>query len=93
MRKWKSCVTRLFAKSDVAKQRELAEKVQLRAIEIGTHAWLGQWEPIAYRKDRVDGWIEAPVTVSWNVKKGASVISRRLSLPPSLLALVDEVIE
>jgi peptide/nickel transport system substrate-binding protein len=56
--------------SDVAKQKELAEKVQLRAIEIGTHAWLGQWEhPIAYRKDRVDGWIEAPVTVFWNVKK------------------------
>jgi peptide/nickel transport system substrate-binding protein len=56
--------------SDVAKQRELAEKVQLRAIEIGTHAWLGQWyKPLAYRKDKVGGWLEAPATLFWNVSK------------------------
>lgn len=56
--------------SDPAKQKVLAEQVQQRAIEIGTHVWVGQWyKPIAYRKDRVDGWFYSPVTVFWNVTK------------------------
>jgi peptide/nickel transport system substrate-binding protein len=56
--------------SDLAKQKDIAERVQLRAIEIGTHVWLGQWgRPIAYRKDRVDAWFETPVPVFWNVTK------------------------
>jgi peptide/nickel transport system substrate-binding protein len=56
--------------TDLAKQKDIAEQVQLRAIEIGTHVWLGQWQrPSAYRKDRVGGLVETPVTVFWNVKK------------------------
>jgi len=55
---------------DATKQKEIAAKVQQRAIEIGTHVWLGQWhKPIAFRKDRVDGWLEAPFLVFWNVVK------------------------
>ena len=56
--------------SDPAKQKQIAEQVQLRALEIGTHAWLGQWyKPLAYRKDKVSGWLEAPVPLFWNVSK------------------------
>jgi peptide/nickel transport system substrate-binding protein len=58
------------AETDPAKQKALAEKVQERAIAIGTHVWLGQWyKPLAYRKDRVDGWLQAPLPVFWNVTK------------------------
>ncbi|HYM33358.1 MAG TPA: ABC transporter substrate-binding protein [Candidatus Cybelea sp.] len=58
---------------DADSQKEIAKKVQLRALEIGTHVWLGQWnKPIVYRKDKVDGWLEAPLPLFWNVtKKGA----------------------
>jgi peptide/nickel transport system substrate-binding protein len=56
--------------SDPGRQKALAEQVQLRAIEIGTHVWVGQFhKPIAYRKDRVDGWLKAPATLFWNVTK------------------------
>ncbi len=56
--------------TDPAKQKALAEKVQQRAIAVGTHVWLGQWyKPLAYRKDRVGGWIAAPVPVFWNLSK------------------------
>jgi peptide/nickel transport system substrate-binding protein len=56
--------------SDLAKQKALAEQVQQRAIEIGTHVWVGQWyKPLAYRKDRVEGWLYSPVPLFWNVSK------------------------
>jgi peptide/nickel transport system substrate-binding protein len=56
--------------SDPAKQKALAEAIQERAIAVGTHVWLGQWyKPLAYRKDRVDGWLYAPVPLFWNVTK------------------------
>jgi peptide/nickel transport system substrate-binding protein len=56
--------------SDPGKQKRIAEQVQLRAIEMGTHVWVGQWyKPLAYRKDKVDGWLEAPVPLFWNVTK------------------------
>ena len=56
--------------TDPAKQKQIAEQVQLRTIEIGTHVWLGQWyKPLAYRKDRVSGWVEAPPPVFWSVTK------------------------
>jgi peptide/nickel transport system substrate-binding protein len=56
--------------SDPGKQKQIGEQVQLRAIEMGTHVWVGQWyKPLAYRKDKVDGWLEAPVPLFWNVTK------------------------
>ena len=59
-----------FARSnDPAKQRELAEAIQLRVTEYPTHVFLGQWhQPIARRKS-VSGNIESAVTVFWNVEK------------------------
>ena len=56
--------------TDAAKQKQIAEQVQMRALEMGTHVWVGQWyKPLAYRKDRVGGWIEAPPPLFWNVTK------------------------
>ena len=40
-----------FAKeTDPVRQTELAQQIQVRALEVGTHAYLGQWyQPMAYR--------------------------------------------
>jgi peptide/nickel transport system substrate-binding protein len=55
---------------DPSKQKDIAEQVQLRALEVGTHLWLGQWyKPLAYRKDRLSGLVESPAVVFWNVSK------------------------
>ena len=55
---------------DLEKQKQIAADVQARAIEIGTHVWVGQPnKPIAYRTDRIDGWIVAPVPLFWNLTK------------------------
>jgi peptide/nickel transport system substrate-binding protein len=55
---------------DPAKQKEIAEKVQLRALEVGTHVWVGQWyKPLAYRKDKVSGWVASPAPLFWSVTK------------------------
>ena len=60
-----------FAKeTDQDKQREIAYKVQERALEIGTHAPMGQWyQPYAYR-NTLSGVLDGPVTVFWNIAKG-----------------------
>ena len=53
--------------TDPAKQKEIAEQVQLRAIEIGTHVWVGQYhKPLAYRKDKIGGWVASPVRAIGN---------------------------
>ncbi|WP_366556416.1 ABC transporter substrate-binding protein [Aquibaculum sediminis] len=59
---------RSFAReTDPEKQRELADAVQARAIEYGTHGNFGTWfNPVAYR-DYVSGLIESPVQFFWNV--------------------------
>ncbi|MBM3556340.1 MAG: ABC transporter substrate-binding protein [Alphaproteobacteria bacterium] len=55
--------------SDPAKQKALAEAVQVRASEYPTHIHLGQWySPIALRKN-IQGSLAAPVPVFWNVTK------------------------
>jgi peptide/nickel transport system substrate-binding protein len=52
-----------------AKQKAIAENVQVRATQYPTHVPLGQWYgPQAMRKS-IDGTIEAPVTAFWNVTK------------------------
>jgi peptide/nickel transport system substrate-binding protein len=59
-----------FAKAiDPAKQKEIAEAVQVREAEVVTHVHLGQWyQPSAARKN-VSGFLTAPAPVFWNVKK------------------------
>jgi peptide/nickel transport system substrate-binding protein len=50
-----------------AKQKAIAEAVQVRLTQYPTHVPLGQWYgPAAVRKN-IDGLIEAPVPVFWNV--------------------------
>jgi peptide/nickel transport system substrate-binding protein len=55
--------------TDPAKQKEIAEAVQVRNTRVTTHVFLGQWyQPAAVRKN-VTGMPTAPVPVFWNVEK------------------------
>jgi peptide/nickel transport system substrate-binding protein len=56
--------------TDLQKQKKLAEQVQVRALEIGTHAHCGQWyQPVAYRKNHIAGLLNGPVPFFWNITK------------------------
>jgi peptide/nickel transport system substrate-binding protein len=59
-----------FARSaDPAEQKALAEAIQVRALEVGTHAYLGQWyRPMAHRNS-VSGVLHGPALFFWNVAK------------------------
>jgi peptide/nickel transport system substrate-binding protein len=53
--------------TDPAKQKAIAEAVQVRATEQTSHINLGQWyQPVAARKN-VAGILTAPVPVFWNI--------------------------
>jgi peptide/nickel transport system substrate-binding protein len=53
--------------TDPAKQKAIAEAVQLQATKMTPHINLGQWyQPIATRRS-VSGILTAPVPVFWNV--------------------------
>jgi peptide/nickel transport system substrate-binding protein len=57
------------SESDPAKRKALYEQVQIRSAEIIPYVPLGQFlSPIAYR-DRVDGLVDAPLTIFWNMTK------------------------
>jgi peptide/nickel transport system substrate-binding protein len=58
-----------FAKeTDPAKQKAIAEAVQLREVEYPTHIQLGQYvQPIAFRKG-VSGILAGPSIAFWNVE-------------------------
>jgi peptide/nickel transport system substrate-binding protein len=47
----------------------IAEAVQGRLTQYPTHVPLGQWYGAAAVQKGVEGMIEAPVTVFWNVEK------------------------
>lgn len=56
--------------TDPAAQKDLAEQIQVRAMEIGTHGHAGQWlAPVAYRQDKISGVLDAPLPLFWNVSK------------------------
>ena len=59
-----------FAKeTDPARQTALAHQIQARALEVGTHAYVGQWYlPMAYR-NTVSGVVHGPARFFWNVSK------------------------
>jgi peptide/nickel transport system substrate-binding protein len=59
--------------TDLAKQKAIAEAVQVREREVVTHIHLGQYyQPIAVRKN-INGILTAPAPVFWNIeKKGQS---------------------
>jgi peptide/nickel transport system substrate-binding protein len=58
--------------TDPAKQKAIAEAVQVRNTEVTTHLFLGQWyQPGAGRKN-ITGIPTAPAPVFWNVEKKGS---------------------
>jgi peptide/nickel transport system substrate-binding protein len=55
--------------TDPARQKAIAEAVQLRAAEVPTHVHLGQYvQPTAYRKS-ISGILKGGSTAFWNVDK------------------------
>jgi peptide/nickel transport system substrate-binding protein len=59
-----------FARAtDEAKKKTLAERIQARAFEVGTHVPLGESIiPLAARKN-VTGFVTGPGNLYWNIKK------------------------
>jgi peptide/nickel transport system substrate-binding protein len=51
------------------KQKAIAEAVQVRETQYPTHIPLGQWYGAFALRKNVDGVLEAPVTVFWNITK------------------------
>ncbi len=55
---------------DPAKKKALAEAIQVRAYEFGTHVPLGEYvNPAAVRKGVITGIVVGPGDLYWNVKK------------------------
>jgi peptide/nickel transport system substrate-binding protein len=58
-----------FARAiDPAKQKAIAEAVQVRATQTVTHIPLGQWYQPALMRRNVAGMLQAPVPVFWNME-------------------------
>jgi peptide/nickel transport system substrate-binding protein len=56
--------------TDPEKQKAIALAVSDRIMDQAQYVVLGQYKAFgAYRKDRVDGWLQAPVAVWWNISK------------------------
>ena len=59
-----------FIGASPAEQPAIAEQIQVRAMEVVTHAHAGQWyRPSAWRSDRLDGVLQGPVPFFWNISK------------------------
>jgi peptide/nickel transport system substrate-binding protein len=52
-----------------ARLKPIAEAVQMRVAQYPTHIHVGQWYQAAAMRKTVEGNLEAPVTVFWNVEK------------------------
>jgi peptide/nickel transport system substrate-binding protein len=59
-----------FARAtDETRKKSMAEAIQARAFEIGTHAPLGEYiNPAAVRKG-ITGLVTGPGNFYWNIKK------------------------
>ncbi|PWU20874.1 MAG: ABC transporter substrate-binding protein [Candidatus Rokuibacteriota bacterium] len=55
--------------SNPARLKSIAEAVQVRVTQYPTHIHIGQWYQAAAMRKNVEGSIEAPVTVFWNMEK------------------------
>jgi peptide/nickel transport system substrate-binding protein len=59
-----------FARSvDLAKQKEIAANIQVRALEYPTHINLGQWYNNGALRNNVQGVVPASTPVLWNITK------------------------
>ena len=54
---------------DERKRKEIVEMIQLRVVEVPTHAFLGQFTSAMARRKNIAGNVASPVTVFWNVEK------------------------
>jgi peptide/nickel transport system substrate-binding protein len=55
--------------TDPAKRKALTEAMQVRVSENPTHAFVGQWTVPAAMRKNVNGALESPVTIFWNIEK------------------------
>jgi peptide/nickel transport system substrate-binding protein len=55
--------------TDPAKQKQIAEQVQVRVTQYPTHLPLGQWYGAWAVRKNLNGMVEAPVTVFWGIEK------------------------
>ena len=54
---------------DAAKRKAIAEEIQARALQVGTHYPLGEWYSASAVSARTKGWIRPPSTIAfWNVE-------------------------
>jgi peptide/nickel transport system substrate-binding protein len=56
--------------SDPARQKEIADAIQLREREVVTHIQLGQYNVPTGSRKTVSGILSSPVPVFWNIEKG-----------------------
>jgi peptide/nickel transport system substrate-binding protein len=54
--------------TDPAKQKAIAEAVQVRVSEVVTHVYLGQWYQPSAHRNTVTGMLTGPVPAFWNVE-------------------------
>ena len=66
--------TQFMRETDEAKKKKLAEAIQARAFEVGTHAPLGEFTNVTVGGKYLSGWFITNGNLYWNLKKG----------PPSL---------
>ncbi|HEV7546585.1 MAG TPA: ABC transporter substrate-binding protein, partial [Reyranella sp.] len=57
------------SEADPAKQKAIAEQVQLRVLEYPTHAPLGQFTTPTAIRANIDGLLSTPSLALWNVEK------------------------
>ena len=55
--------------TDEARRKEIVEKIQLRAAENPTHAFLGQYITATGMRRNITGAVPSPVPVFWNIEK------------------------
>ena len=61
---------RQFAhETDPAKQKAIAEAVQIRAIQVTPYIPLGQWYSLTAARKTIEGLLTAPTLVFWNISK------------------------
>ena len=59
-----------YARADTdADKKRLAEAVQVRATQVGTHAILGEYKTRAATRKNINGVLKAASTVYWNIQK------------------------
>ena len=55
--------------TDPAKQKAIAEQLQIAATKAVTHVPLGQWYRSGAHSDKIAGWLAAPAPVFWGMNK------------------------